>query len=56
MPRVNPIITRGPVATVFRCPKCGHAEVGRKSVQYDCTRADGRIRTHISNCQAKVAA
>jgi len=55
MPKVEPIKTRAPFATVFRCPLCGHAERGSKVIRYDCTRAVGRIRTHIANC-TKVAA
>jgi len=55
MLKVKPIKTRGPFATVFRCPKCGHKEIGKYLMQYDCTRADGRIRTHIATC-TKVAA
>lgn len=47
---MKPIITRGPLATTFRCPSCGYVEIGRKSVKYDCTRAAGRIRTHITKC------
>lgn len=52
----RPIIKRGPLATVFFCPKCGHKEIGRKSVRFDCTRADGRIRSHIAKCLTKEAA
>jgi len=55
MPNMQPIYKSMPFATVFRCPKCGHTERGNKAIRYDCTRADGRIRTHIATC-TKVAA
>jgi transcription elongation factor Elf1 len=53
--RVKPAVTRGPIATTFVCPLCGHKEVGLRRVPYAATRADGRIRTHIAEC-SKVAA
>lgn len=47
----RPIVKKLPLATVFTCPHCKHSEIGRTSIAYDKTRADGRIRTHIANCK-----
>lgn len=47
----RPIVKKLPLATVFTCPHCKHSEIGRTSIPYDKTRADGRIRTHIANCK-----
>lgn len=46
----NPITLHGPLGAVHKCPICGYYETSRKTVRYDGTRANGRIRTHISAC------
>ena len=51
MPKIKPIKKRGPFAMVFRCPHCRHAEIGNVTKPFDCTKAHGRMRTHMAKCK-----
>jgi predicted RNA-binding Zn-ribbon protein involved in translation (DUF1610 family) len=53
---LKPLVLRGPLATIFKCPICGHIEIGRKNPAYDCTRAIGRARSHLVQCKLAIEA